>query len=261
MSPRAGEIYDLLLDHARSAARLEEFILGLTWSYCQLEDEQRQAPGMAMSPPQQTRLLDWPGTLVGRQASELADWLKSWNPHRAVVGMAVVNAVINAAYVAQENDQRVPDNGPANLGVFQYFLPQMAGTKVVVVGRYPGLEQIQQHCEIQVLERQAGAGDLPDPACEFVLPEADWVFLTASSLTNKTAPRLLQLSRDARVVLMGPGVPWLTELQHFGVDYLAGVEVLDRSALRQCVMQGGGRRVFEQGIEYRIRALSRRAQI
>jgi hypothetical protein len=97
---------------------------------------------------------------------------------------------------------------------------------------------------------------LPDTAAEYLLPEAEWVFITASSIPNKTFPRLAELSRDATTVLMGPTTPWLPELKHFGIDYLAGVEVADPDALRQTIAEGGGVRVFDEGVRYRIAPLT-----
>jgi len=136
--------------------------------------------------------------------------------------------------------------------VFEHFLPRLSGRRVVVVGRYPGLERYQQQFDLQVIERQAADEDLPDPACEYVIGDADWVFLTASSLSNKTFPRLAELARDANLVLMGPTVPWVEELAEFGVDFLAGVRIIDEAALRQTVMEGGGTRIFETGVQYCI---------
>jgi hypothetical protein len=106
------------------------------------------------------------------------------------------------------------------------------------------------------LYRQPAPGDLPDTACEYLLPEAEWVFITASSIPNKTFPRLAELSRNAVSVLMGPTTPWLPDLYHFGIDYLAGVEIADNETLRQTVAEGGGVRIFDAGIRYRIAALT-----
>ena len=39
---------------------------------------------------------------------------------------------------------------------------------------------------------------MPDPACEYILSEQDVVIMTATTLINKTMPRLLALSRNAR---------------------------------------------------------------
>ena len=108
-----------------------------------------------------------------------------------------------------------------------------------------------------IIERQPNSQDLPDPASEYVLPEADWVFLTATSIPNKTFPRLVELAQNAKLVLMGPTVPWLPDLADMGIDYLAGVAVTNLEALRQTVAEGGGVRIFETGIQYRVLELSR----
>ena len=62
------------------------------------------------------------------------------------------------------------------------------GKKVAVVGRFPDLDAFNDVCRLIVLERNPGEGDLPDPACEYVLPEQDFVFITATTIINKTMP-------------------------------------------------------------------------
>lgn len=238
-------VYELLLDKADSAAAIEELMIGLTWTLCRAG-----GTGLAMSPAIASRTLPWSGSLRGQAAMDIARWVKSWQPHEATVGMATLNALLNQASPLLARAQTVSGSGPANLRIFEHFLPQLAGKRVVVVGRYPGLQPYQQRFDLQVLERQAGEGDLPDTACEYVLGEADWVFLTASSLTNKTFPRLAELAKDATLVLMGPTVPWVEELAEFGVDFLAGVRIVADEALRQTVMEGGGTRIFENGVQY-----------
>lgn len=239
-------VYEMLLDKADSAAVIEELIIGLTWTRCRA-----LATGLAMSTPIPTRTLDWSGTLQGQSARDIACWVKSWQAHEASVGMATLNALLNEDPSLQSSAEALPGTGPANLRVFEYFLPRLLDKQVVVIGRYPGLDVYQQQFNLTVLERLSGNDtDLPDPACEYVLGDADWVFLTASSLTNKTFPRLAELSRHATLVLMGPTVPWVKELAEFGVDFLAGVRVTDDQALRQTVMEGGGIRIFESGLQY-----------
>jgi hypothetical protein len=126
-----------------------------------------------------------------------------------------------------------------------------------VIGRYPGLDRwVAGHgLDFTVLERQPSEGDLPDTAAEYLLPEAEWVFITASSIPNKTFPRLAELSRGATTVLMGPATPWLPELRHFGIDYLAGVDIAEPDKLRQTVAEGGGVRIFDAGARHRIAPL------
>ena len=56
-------------------------------------------------------------------------------------------------------------------------------------------------------ERRPLGGDLPDQAGEYLLGRQDCVCITGSAVANKTLPRLLELSRSAYVVLVGPSVP------------------------------------------------------
>lgn len=243
---KPSRIYELLLDYAASETRVEALSIGLVWTVCKAE-----GIGLAMSPAAYTRTLPWSGTLVGKTLSELAGWINDWEPYKATVGMAAINCSLNARELPAGVTLLSPLEN-ANLAVFEHFLPQLYGKKVVVIGRYPGIERYAEQINLTILERQPLANDYPDPACEFLLPDADWVFLTASAIPNKTFPRLAELAQQATTVLMGPGVPWLPELHDFGINYLAGIEVVDPVKLYETVCEGGGVRIFENGLRYRI---------
>jgi uncharacterized protein (DUF4213/DUF364 family) len=245
ISPR--QIYELLEDYGNSQTQIQEILIGLTWTLWQGEEI-----GLAMSPSIPTRTLSWSGTLVNKKVAELAPWLTSWQPYEATVAMAAINSVINTRSPLLEKAEILPIKGDKNLAVFEYFLPLIQGKKVTVIGRYPGLSQYEKEFDLKVIERQPTAEDFPDPAAEFLLPQSDWVFLTATSIINKTFPRLVELSQNAKLVLLGPTVPWLNELGEIGIDYLAGVAIIDPEKLRQTIAEGGGRRIFETGVEYRL---------
>jgi uncharacterized protein (DUF4213/DUF364 family) len=245
------EIYDLLLESTHTDAVVKEIIIGLTWTYCQAD-----GIGLCMSPGQATRILPWSGTLVNQKIAKLATGLKSWDSYEATVAMAAINSVINQSSLLVAKAEPLFPLGSANLAVFEHFLPLIRGKKVVVVGRYPGLSAYETEVDLTVLERQPGIQDLPDTACEYVLPEAEWVFLTATSIVNKTFPRLVELSQNAKLVLMGATVPWLADLADMGIDYLAGVAVSNPQKLRQTVAEGGGVRIYETGVQYRVLDLS-----
>lgn len=254
------KIYDLLIERAQSKASnatVKQITLGVTWTLCQSDAPHVDSIGLAMSSPQSSRTLPWSGTLIHRPLNEIIPWIKSWDPFEAAIGLASINSVINT-----ESNSLITNAVPlstaksANLSVFEYFLPQLKNKKVVVVGRYPGLEHYESLLDLTVLERHPVAGDLPDPACEFVLPEADWVFLTANSIVNKTFPRLAELSCDAVTVLMGPSVPWLEEWRDYGIDFLAGIQVCNPDVLQATIAEGGGVRIFDQAVQYHVLDLS-----
>jgi hypothetical protein len=244
---KTNQIYQLLLD-LNLEGTIEEAMIGLTWSYSQVN----QNPGLSMSLGKATRTLPWSGTLRGRSAKSVAEWITSWNSHEANIAMATINAVVNANNPMLPKTEAISNSAPANLSVFEYFLPRIRNKRVVVIGRYPGLEAYETQCDLTVIERMPGDNDLPDQAAEYLIPQADWVFLTATSIPNKTFPRLAELATDANLVLMGPTVPWLSELSEFGVDFLAGIKVTDREQLKQTIAEGGGTRIFKNAVQYHV---------
>lgn len=244
-------IYELLLDYCSTDAVADRLLIGVVWTLCQ----NGNAIGLSMSPQFATRTLSWSGDLAGKPLIDLAAWILEWEPYQASVAMAAINTCLNARAMP---NSIVLDNSAdhANLAVFDYFLPQLSGKNVVVVGRYPGIERYQDQLELKILEKQPVKGDYPDAACEFLIPKADWVFLTASSIPNKTFPRLAELATHAKTVLMGSTTPWLPQLHEFGIDYLAGVQVTDPETLYRTIAEGGGKRIFSNGLRYRIAELT-----
>ena len=81
ISPR--QIYDILLDYSNTADEIQEIIIGLTWTLCQV-----QGIGLCMSPGIPTRTLSWSGTLQKKPVARLAPWIKSWDNYEATVAMA-----------------------------------------------------------------------------------------------------------------------------------------------------------------------------
>jgi len=248
-------LYECLLDYC-SSHTIQRITLGQVWTVCQTQIDDKPISGLAMTPALASRTLQWPGTLVGQTLKDIGQWLLEWEPYQATVGMAAINCSINSVINKPQGTLLDVQSNAANLTVFEHFLPQIKDKKVVVIGHYPGIEQYVEQYGWMVLERSPVSGDLPDPASEFVIPQADWVFLSASTIPNKTFPRLAELAQSATTVLMGPTTPWLPELYQFGIDYLAGVEVVDSEALYQTAAEGGGVRIFETGVRYNIVELS-----
>ncbi len=258
------------IEYEKLAAQVDFMGQGDTGKNAQLNDENEiqsprltQSTGLCFSPPAPLRTFPQAGKLSDALLIEKLAALGSWDACQSAVALALANALINdnadgKAMCLTEalNPADFVDRAcPPHLRVFHYFAPQLRSKKVAIIGRYPGLGEIQGlKCQL-CLERNPQPGDLPDTAAEYVLPEMDWVFITASSIANKTLPRLLQLSIDAKVVLMGPSLPWLAEWRNFGVDYLAGVAIADADQLWTIAAEAGGSRIFAQAVDYRLLAL------
>lgn len=247
------QIYDWLIAEAiKTGAQTHprRVLLGLNWSVVEV-----RGAGLCFSPTDAPRTLSWPGTLTDKPASELVEWIRRENACEAAVGTATINALINDNSPLLLQAKSLDGTAPGHLRVFEHFREQVRGAKVAVIGRYPGLEKLFFDSEYQCIERKPQPGDLPESAAETILPRADWVFITASSIANKTLPLLLELSKNAQVVLMGPSLPWLGGWRDFGVNYLAGVSVRNREKLFQIAAEGGGTLIFDEAVEYRLLAL------
>lgn len=241
------DLYTLLQRRAGIAAPVRQVQMGLNWTAVEV-----QGIGLSFSPVDVPRTLPWSGTLRGRSAADLVGWLSRWEPAEAAVALATANAVINHDNPLLAAATLLQGDAPGHLRVFEHFTSQVQQQRVAVIGRYPGLDALWSGIDFRCIERRPQGMDLPDTAAEYELPEADWVFITASSIANKTLPRLLQLSRHAQVVLMGPSLPWLEEWHGFGVNYLAGIKVCDADTLWPVVAEGGGTRLFAGPVQYHL---------
>ncbi|NLI14247.1 hypothetical protein Pmgp_01624 [Pelotomaculum propionicicum] len=182
---------------------------------------------------------------------QLAKHIKSWNFFDAAIGLAAINSVINTPErIKQLSGIAASDH--KQISVFDYFADMIKGKNVAVIGHFPGLEKLAESCQLSILDRLPKAGDYPDPACEYILPTQDFVFITASTLVNKTLPRLLELSRNAFTVLWGPSTPMTPVLFNYGIDMLYGTVVVAQQSTRQSVEEGGTRSTFEQVSAYKV---------
>ena len=136
----------------------------------------------------------------------------------------------------------LPDGTKRKLDAFELHADQMGGKKVVMVGHFPHPERLVEYgADLTILERNCRDElDTPDPACEYIVPSADLVFYTGVTFINKTAPRLLALAKNARIVMVGPSVVMAPKLFDYGVDMLAGSVVADPDKTRFAVQNGAG---------------------
>jgi hypothetical protein len=179
---------------------------------------------------------------------ELAAQMASWDDLDSCLGVAALNSVLNTQ-THLDALRRECEVEASDTNSFHYLRQRVAGKNVAVVGHFPGLEFLADECKLSILERTPSAGDYPDPACEYLLPEQDFVFITGVTLANKTLPRLLELSKGAFVVLVGPSVPLSPIFFSHGVDLLASTVVLDEARLRRVVEEAGAVEIFENGAQ------------
>ncbi len=239
-------------------ARVTRVLMGINWTVVELGwGDGRCSHGLCFSPVTIPRHIPWAGSLRGRHARELAGWISADDSASVTVGVATCNAILNGPHNSLlQGATALPTQTLPHLAVFSYFAPQLAGKKVAIIGRYPQLDSFRDQFSFDCIEKRPGPGDLPEEAAETLLPQADWVFITASALANGTLARLLQWSTNATTVLMGPTLPCVAEWRGYGVDYLAPVQVAAPGPLFDIVAEAGGTLIFGNAVSYRLVSLA-----
>lgn len=242
--PAWGLYRDLLA--AIPDGTVSECVAGLVWTSVLIDDRQT---GLSLTMRQGLDGSSLPGSIAGIDLHTATRWMLNWNLYEASIGCAAANAVFNTRENVEGMTHRpLADFAVQGRTVFEYIAKRFAGARVAVVGRFPSLKPIIDVCDVTILERQPTGSDLPDPASEFLLGEQDCVCITGTAIANKTLPRLLELSRSAYTVLLGPSVPLSDALFERGVDLLAGAVVVDADGVRRCVREGAHRRAFREGL-------------
>ena len=219
------ELYDWLIEGVPEGIGVLDCCLGLHWSYVEAEC------GMGIG----HTLRDGTRASSGADPRELdlktlCSYAKSWNFTEATLGVAA----LNAWYAQPERikalggswDEETAKGKGSN--PFWSLQERCSGKKVAIIGHLPNVNAMAQVADVTVLERNCSSGiDTPDSACEYILPEQDFVIMTGTTLTNKTMPRLLELSREATVVVTGPSAVPAAAMEAAGVDIVAGSMVAD----------------------------------
>lgn len=235
------DIYDAMIAGIPEEIRVVDYGLGLHWSYVEAECGCGVA-WTARGGSQGAKRSDLRATPL-RQVAQLS---KSWNFEEATLGVAALNAwysrheLLDSKGTVYETAREM-DRSQRKREAFSEFRPLMAGKKVTVIGHFPHVYDLQECCaDLTVLERNCAGEDLPDPACEYVLPWQDMVFATGTTTINKTLPRILELSRNAFTVMTGPSVVASPVLFEYGVDVIAGSVVNDIEKTKFAVRNGRG---------------------
>ena len=213
------ELYDKLLAGLPRTGTVTRATAGERWT---LVETDLGGAGHAMTTEGDSFPPRYPNGIEGMRIRVAAEAVKSWNLIEAGLGVAAVNAFYNTPERMAELGCAEPYDNYCLRG-----LDGLIGHLRMPAGTLDAAESVR------ILERHPKPGDYPDSACEFILPDCDVVLITGSSLVNKTLPRLLELCRNAYVVLTGPTVPLCPALLDCGIDRLAGMVVTDVAGARR----------------------------
>ena len=232
--------------------RVDKACLGLGYTGVKLD---RGQVGMCHSllseiTPSCCQIIQDAGNIAGKPALELLNLTDSWDLRERIIGIAAVNALSQIVfethpdrYVAEKRNlieilEVGPDDVVVLIGVIAPFIPFLRSKAK----------------QLYILERGVRREKeiLPDFACEEIVPRADVVVITGSSLANGTIDRLLELSENAKTVaIVGPTVSCIPDpLFDRGVDLTGGLRIINPDKAMQIIAEGGGTPHMRQAGEF-----------
>jgi uncharacterized protein len=180
------------------------------------------------------------GMLAQKSARELAALAQSASSMEATLGIATINALLQH-----------PTESQMNLNAEDIIAQYGADKCVVLVGHFPFVPRLRERLgRLLVLEQQPRDGDLPANRASEVIPQADVLAITATTIINRTFDALMALRHpDALVLVLGPSTPLSPILFDYRVHILSGAVVEDVQAVMCGVSQGANfRQLHRLGI-------------
>jgi len=169
------------------------------------------------------------GTLLGKEALEIAQMAYSSSLLEASIGMATINSLLE-----------VDERQCVNLNAADLLAEKGKGKKIAIIGHFPFVPELRQVAkELWVIEQHPREGDFTEDAAESLVPQADVVGITGTTFANHTIEHVLSLCRrEAYIIILGPTTPLSPTLFDYGVDAISGTKVVEPETVLRYVSQG-----------------------
>jgi len=171
------------------------------------------------------------GNLIGAPAGDLLGLMASTEGLDAAVGMATLNSLLG-----------VDESRCVQVNAKKVIIERGAGKRIAMVGHFPFVsEAAKAAAHLDVLELRPQPGDLHADKAPEIVPLADVVAVTGSSLLNHTFEGLMRLcDPGATVVMLGGSTPLTPLLFDLGVDIVAGTRIVDEQSALRAISQCAG---------------------
>jgi len=178
------------------------------------------------------------GNLLPTGAKELARLSLSSRTLEAAIGIATINSMLPI-----DESLCIDLNADAELRAHG------KGKRIAIIGHFPFVKRLEAEAEelwTFELPGRARPGDFSGNSVETLLPQAEVVAITSTTLINHTLEGLLDLiGPGAYKMMLGPSTPLSPVLFDYGFDALSGSIVVDRDQVLNCICQGANfRQVF-----------------
>jgi len=244
--------------------RVERAVLGIFFTGVKLDNG---AGGLCATPiksvpeavccPSSARAVPTPGRIVGRPAAEILDDLYRPQGLRRALAIATLNALAETLWLR--------DGPPAGVQVIEGDAFEAVrlepGRRVVLVGAFPPMirELKSRGLQFTILELDSSTLKpdelqyfMPADRAPDVVPDADVLVTTGTTLVNGTLEGLLELLRPgAEAAVVGPTATLVAApFAQRGVTVLGGTRVLEADRLLDMLAEAGsGYHFFGKTVE------------
>lgn len=169
------------------------------------------------------------GKLTNFSAQDLSRYALSKLPIEASVGIAAINSILDADW-AKLKPQKYSE----------ILIEKAKDKSVAVVGHFPFIGRMRKTASNLVeLGLEPGTGDKPVSDAPEVLPRADIVLISSSTLVNHTIDHMLHLSRNASfVAVAGPSVIFSPIFFRYGAHAVMGPLIEDVAVVIKHLSEG-----------------------
>jgi uncharacterized protein (DUF4213/DUF364 family) len=222
------QILDDLLSNIHNDAPVRSILVGVHWTVVCSRNCGMASTLMNNAPHAHSAVREV-GYLQTKNAHELAEFALSDNLLEASIGVAAINSLLD-----------VDESQAIEVNAMKVLVKYGIGKNIALVGHFPFIPKLRPAVrKLWVIEQHPAEGEYPSEAAADLIPQADVIAITSSTLINHTIEGLLALCQpDQLVMMLGPSTPLSEVLFKHGVSLLAGSKIVDESAVLRTVGQG-----------------------
>jgi uncharacterized protein (DUF4213/DUF364 family) len=171
------------------------------------------------------------GHLLPTEAKELAKLSFSSQILETSIGIATINSMLS-----------IDESLCVDLNAEDEIRLQGKGKRIAIIGHFPFVKRlgtVAKELWTFELPGRERPKDIASNEVETLLPQAEVVAITSTTLINHSLGRLLDLmAPDAYKMMLGPSTPLSPVLFDYGFDAISGSIVVDRDQVFNCICQG-----------------------
>jgi len=169
------------------------------------------------------------GNLEKMKTKDLAKYVLSDNLLEATIGMATINSALK-------------DQGSkyVEINASELILKKGEGKNVAIIGHFPFIGKLRRDVnKLTVFEKRLRAGDISSEKIPDILPDADVVAISGTTLINHTFDEIMKHCKpSAYKIMLGPSTPLSPIMFDYGINAISGTIVEDVELFLKYLTQG-----------------------